>query len=82
MKTSTKEIVLILGGGVSALVVFVISAMGGISEILAGVLMATGLVLALLGSMKLARRQAMPWTRTKDSKSPWVGKRSRPLSNH
>ena len=80
MKTSTKEMVLILGGGVSALVVFIVTALGGISEAFAGILMAAGIIFALLGGIMLARRQAKPWTRTKDSKTRWVGTRSRPLS--
>ena len=80
MKTSTKEMALILGGGVSALVVFVATALGGISEVFAGFLMAAGIVFALLGGVMLARRQAKPWTRTKYSKTRWVGTRSRPLN--
>ena len=72
--------VLILGGGMSALVVFIVSALGGISDVFAGILMAFGILFALLGGVMLARRQATPWTRTKDSKTRWVGARSRRLS--
>jgi hypothetical protein len=63
MKTSTRALGLILGGGLSAVAVFAGTAFGALPEKLAGLLMAAGILLAMWGCVMLARRQVSPWSR-------------------
>jgi hypothetical protein len=63
MKPSPKELSLFLGGGALALGAFGLAALNAVPEALAGVLIGVGVLIAMIGSVVMARRQTSPWSR-------------------